>query len=620
MRKIALLFSALAVGCVAQAQVTLTGTSYTQNFDNIGTGLPIGWSVYTGATATALGNNVSSTKYSPVTTVWNKNQGGFRNSASATGIPNFGTLGSDSAAQSLITNRALSVRQVANTNANFPGSDSGAAFVLQVANTTGLTNFNLTFKLQSLDSTSSRTTTWKVDYGFGSAPSAFTAATATGTVTTGGLTFGSNTVTVNFGTALNNQAGPIYIRVITLNQTSAVVTGNGNRPTTGIDDFNLTWTGAGAPSYRPVVTAMSPLNNATNVALSTPLTVTFDRQVTGRAAGNIVIKNRTDGTSVTVAGNTATVAGNTVTIPGVTLLNSKTYHITFDSTAFDTAGYKSYGIYDTTAWKFSTAAAPIGTLTSLSETFDASCPNLPAGWSRENVTGTGQQWQCFETPSGSGNYVMSMNGFATVNNVNEDWLITPKLNVSAATAPKLIFKLWKRFAGTEVAVMLSDNYTGTGAPSAATWTNLNTIATTPQDTAFYKIFTQDLTSHKAQPFYLAFKYVSSATDGYSVRLDSVVVTNNATGIGTVNAANTLPVAVIGNAVNGRVVVGFDLENNAPLQVAIYDLAGRAVYNEQFRGTKGKNTITLAPQSLQSGMYIIRLTDGKQQGIARTFIQ
>ena len=47
----------LATGLVvsAAAQVTLTGTNYTQNFNSISNGLPPGWSVRTNVTATGLG-------------------------------------------------------------------------------------------------------------------------------------------------------------------------------------------------------------------------------------------------------------------------------------------------------------------------------------------------------------------------------------------------------------------------------------------------------------------------------------------------------------------------------------------------------------------------------------
>src|SRR5436190_997061 len=55
MKKGILLLALSFLGLAAQAQVILTGTSYTQNFDGLGTGLPTGWTVYVDATNTSLG-------------------------------------------------------------------------------------------------------------------------------------------------------------------------------------------------------------------------------------------------------------------------------------------------------------------------------------------------------------------------------------------------------------------------------------------------------------------------------------------------------------------------------------------------------------------------------------
>src|SRR4051812_17563237 len=46
----------LAAVASATAQVNLTGISYTQDFNSLGSGLPAGWSVHTSAAAGALGN------------------------------------------------------------------------------------------------------------------------------------------------------------------------------------------------------------------------------------------------------------------------------------------------------------------------------------------------------------------------------------------------------------------------------------------------------------------------------------------------------------------------------------------------------------------------------------
>ena len=248
MKKTALLFAFACSVYAADAQVTLTGTSYSQNFDLLGSGLPTGWSTYRNATSSSLGSLEALTStldgypsmLRPDTSCAGLVLGGgFKNFPSAT----VATAGDNwCAAPPSYSNRALGVRQVSPSNSSHPNLDPGAAFAVQLANTSGRTAFSLSFKLQSLDTSSPRTTTWSVDYGFGTTPTSFTAAFPTGTLTTGGNTFSNNTVSVNFGSALDNKSTPVWIRVVAL----AASTGSGNRPSNAIDDFNLTWTGTGA--------------------------------------------------------------------------------------------------------------------------------------------------------------------------------------------------------------------------------------------------------------------------------------------------------------------------------------------------------------------------------------
>lgn len=204
--------------------LALTTSPYIQNFDAIGTALPSGVSVRTAANASALGTIATFTS-SNATGIWTKTGGGFKNFASATGL----TSSTDSATQANATNRALGLRQVSAT-------DKEVAFVFQLDNTTGKTNLALEFLLQSLDVTSTRTVTWSVDYGLGDAPTTFTTVTPVGTMTTGGV-FTNNTITASFGSALDNKSGKVWIRIVALGAS----TGTGNRPSTAVDNFKLTW-------------------------------------------------------------------------------------------------------------------------------------------------------------------------------------------------------------------------------------------------------------------------------------------------------------------------------------------------------------------------------------------
>ena len=210
------------------AQVILGASPYTENFNSIGGGLPTGWTVRTAASTVSLGT--PSTLVTNATT-WNSTTGNYRNVSSATGL----TISSSATLQNGSTDRALSVRQTGSFG------DPGAAFVLQLNNTIGLYDFSLSFKLESLDgSAAGRTVTWKVDYGIGNVPTSFTQiATSPGTLTTtlSSSSWGSTGVTANFGSALDNNSNSIWIRIVTLSTS----TGASSRPTSAIDDFQLSY-------------------------------------------------------------------------------------------------------------------------------------------------------------------------------------------------------------------------------------------------------------------------------------------------------------------------------------------------------------------------------------------
>jgi hypothetical protein len=595
MKKIALLLGCLVAGFAAQAQLTLSGTSYNEDFDNVGNGLPTGWEVYTGATATTLGTTAT---FNTTATAWNQSSAGFKNYASADGLTGVATATD----QGNSTDRAIGVRQTGSTG------DPGAAFVLHIANTTGLSNLMMTVDLQSLDTTSPRTATWTVDYATGANPSSFTPATATGTLTTGGSTFGGNTITVNFGNALDNQSTDVWIRIVTLTNS----TGSGNRPTTGIDDLNLTWNTTGGPNYRPNVVAMTPMDNSMNVTMSSNLTITFDRQVSV-GTGGIYLTNESSQNTQTIAANSAMVSvnGNTATISGLTLSQNSMYHVTFDSTAFDTAGYNSYGVYDTTTWNFMTE---VGTLATLNEMFDAACAtgNLPNGWTKENVQGPAQEWGCSGTTADK---YMQMNGFSSGANDNEDWLITPVLDLTGASNPVLNFKGYKGFTGGDISVLYSSDYIGNGDPNNATWTNLNinfSAATSTWD--YYSA------SLPMQNIYIAFKYACSqaANDCAQWRVDSVVTTGT-NSILSVKGNNQLPITVFGQSASSRIDVGFTVTKATAVTVSVYDFTGREVYKTTAHAVNGSNRLTLNPGSLSSGIYIVRVSTGDNYGVAKAMV-
>jgi hypothetical protein len=253
------------------AQVTLSTSPYTENFNNLGTtGLPAGFTVKKLATNTALGTDTSLN--SGVTPPWRGISRGFKNFASATTVTDPGT---DSTNQAASLDRALGVRQTGSFG------DSGAAFVFQISNTVAKKNFQLNFKLQSLDSSSPRTTLWNVDYGIGANPTTFTqVATTPDSLKTGSKLFSNTSVTANFGSALDNNPEIVWIRVVTLKRT----TGSGNRPSTAIDDWNLSWEEVSSSVSNIIkdknyVSLTGNLGSKLNIQFNKPVASTVNLQV-----------------------------------------------------------------------------------------------------------------------------------------------------------------------------------------------------------------------------------------------------------------------------------------------------------------------------------------------------
>lgn len=202
------------------AQIVLTGTSYLQDFANLSTGLPTGWSVRKDASATSLG---SAQEFTPAAVSWTDTIGAFKNLASATGM----TGGESTVAQGISVDRALGIRQ----GGTF-GGDPGAAFAINI-NTTGLTLISLSIDIMML-SVQARSTDWTIDYGLGMSPASFA---PLGTYPDPGI-FGTVTFAAG-GASLGNMdnQSDVWIRIVALEATS----GSGSRDTMAIDNVHLVY-------------------------------------------------------------------------------------------------------------------------------------------------------------------------------------------------------------------------------------------------------------------------------------------------------------------------------------------------------------------------------------------
>ena len=156
--------------------------------------------------------------------------------------------------------------------------------------------------------------------------------------------------------------------------------------------------------------------------------------------------------------------------------------------------------------------------------FEESFANF-AAWTKYSVTGA-QVWTVDPT-FGNPGACAKMTGFASsVNNANEDWLISPAINLSAVTSATLTFDNVCKFAGNDIEVFISSNYSGSGAPSAATWTPLTAnLDTNVSGSYIWKpsgaINISALTGNSNVR--VAFKYTSTSTASKTWEIDNVKV-------------------------------------------------------------------------------------------------
>ena len=107
----------------------------------------------------------------------------------------------------------------------------------------------------------------------------------------------------------------------------------------------------------------------------------------------------------------------------------------------------------------------------LFDRFESCTGSITAPWITFSVSGN-QQWDC--NASGFQNNCASMNGYAnSTNYVNEDWLITPLLDLHSYYNPRLELEARTKYQDAGLQLYYSTNYSGSGNPNAATWNQLS---------------------------------------------------------------------------------------------------------------------------------------------------
>ncbi|MEP6748624.1 MAG: choice-of-anchor J domain-containing protein [Bacteroidota bacterium] len=289
----------------------------------------------------------------------------------------------------------------------------------------------------------------------------------------------------------------------------------------------------------PGIVSLTPPNGITDIPSTLLPTIVFDKPIV-KATGTITIfENGVAGIPIDVNAATVVISNRSTVTINTTLLAGKSYYILISTGAFaDVYGNSFAGINSNTAWAFTTYNSTVATVLPVTFDFQNCIGNglLPSGFTQYSTTGA-QVWDCTtfgrdpSAPGGTAAFpnAVQMNGYANnINNLNKDWLISPKLDLSGTTFPLLSFWSRNAFDGDPLELKVSTDYTGSGDPALATWTDINGKFPSSGSDTWTQSGGLNLSAFKQNSVYIAWVYSSTTDDGARWTLDDISLINSLT--------------------------------------------------------------------------------------------
>lgn len=371
-----------------------------------------------------------------------------------------------------------------------------------------------------------------------------------------------------------------------------------------IDNLSYTSFGGGTPDPEPTnyPTAFSAMANGTDINLS--WTDATGDQLPSKyilfAGTDASLPVPVDGTPVTddadLSDGSAALNisyGTEAAMFGLLMANETYYFSIYSYTNFGSnVDYKTDG-------SAPTAEATIGNVQVIEyHNFD---DYSFGNWTKISVIGD-QEWAIDSIHGVNGSPCTKMSGYdAGTTYENEDWLVSPMLNLDTFTSTNISFMNAMNYTGNDLELKVSTDYDGGGDPSSATWTNLS-FTLSGGGWSWAESGTIDLTSYIGPSVYVAFYYTCSADGSATWEIDEITVKGE-TEVG-INPSRDIAaqISVYPNPSSGMVQIS-DLENNFS-HVTIMAITGSIVKEAKLNG----EISTLDLRDLESGIYFMTFTD------------
>lgn len=272
------------------------------------------------------------------------------------------------------------------------------------------------------------------------------------------------------------------------------------------------------------------------------------------------------------------------------LMTNETY--TFTVYPFTNSGANIDYKTDGTAPVASATTANVSVLNS--ETFESSLGN----WTQYSVVGE-QTWEWAEYGDPPG--CAKGNGYSGGAVENEDWLISPELDMENYTNITFTFDHARNYASNDgLLVAVSTDYSGSGDPNDATWEYLTDSFTFPDPGSwtFMNAGTANISDYASDATFLAFVYNSTSSDASTWEIDNIEVLGV---MGTdIAEESTGTISIYPNPASD--VLNLKLEVSSTIKV--YSISGKLMIEDNFNA--GKNQIIIS--ELPVGFYLIESLD------------
>ncbi|MCF8366888.1 MAG: choice-of-anchor J domain-containing protein [Bacteroidales bacterium] len=234
--------------------------------------------------------------------------------------------------------------------------------------------------------------------------------------------------------------------------------------------------------------------------------------------------------------------------------------------------------------------------TVLYTTFNESWEN----WTAVSIVGD-QVWDRNNTYGLESTPCARMSGYSGASFANEDWLISPAIDLSLTTGEEMSFYSALGYTGPGLKLLISTSYDGSGNPTDFGWDDLTSQAAWPAGGTFFEFTASgsiNLSSYTNEIIYIAFAYTSNATESATWEVDDIRVLASGAGIG--ETQKPLSVNLYPNPGNG--ILNFNAEEPVN-SIEVYNLLGMMVYTLDNPGFAGKIDLT----NFEKGIYMVRLS-------------